>query len=248
MSVITPSAPAKYSSRLRNRFPVAERTLALQFDKPPGFAFRPGQWVDITLLHSFPTDAGGKVHGFSIASAPHEDSLMVATRLRDTAYKRELPKLSLRAEVQFEGPGGSLSLHNNPARAAVFLAGGIGVTPIRSILFYAAREKLPHRIVFFYSNHRPEDAPFLDELTALQQQNPNYTLVATMTQMDKSRGPWAGERGRIAQPLLAKHLSGLKSPVYYIVGPPGMVSGVHRLLNQTGVDDDDIRTEDFSGY
>ncbi len=248
MTGITPSTPAKYTTRLRNRFPVAERTLALQFERPAGFVFRPGQWVDITLLHSFPTDAGGKVHGFSIASAPHEDLLMVATRLRDTAYKRELPKLSLGAEVQIEGPGGSLALHNNPARAAVFLAGGIGVTPIRSILLYAVKEKLPHRIVFFYSNHRPEDAPFLDELTALQQQNPNYTLIATMTHMDKSGRAWTGERGRLAQPLLAKHLRGLKSPIYYVVGPPGMVNGVHQLLNQTGVDDDDIRTEDFGGY
>jgi ferredoxin-NADP reductase len=85
MRIDTPSPPAKYSTRLRNRFPVAERTLALQFDKPPGFVFRPGQWVDITLLHSFAADAGGKVHGFSIASAPHEDLLMVATRLRDTS-------------------------------------------------------------------------------------------------------------------------------------------------------------------
>lgn len=248
MAVITPSAPAKYSSRLRNRFPVAERTLALQFDKPSGFVFRPGQWVDITLLHSFPADTGGKVHGFSIASAPHEDLLMVATRLRDTAYKRELPKLPLGAEVQLDGPGGSLALHNNAARAAVFLAGGIGVTPIRSILAYAAREKLPHRIIFFYCNHRPEDAPFLDELTALQQQNTNYTLIPTMTQMDKSHQFWTGERGRLAQPLLTRYLTGLKAPIYYVVGPPGMVNGLRGLLIQTGVDEDDIRTEDFSGY
>ncbi len=243
-----PSPPAKYLSRLRNRWPVAERTMAFQFDKPPSFAFRPGQWMDITLLHSFAADPKGKVRGFSIASAPHEEQLMVATRLRETAFKRELARMPLNTEVQIEGPGGNLALHNNPARAAVFLAGGIGVTPVRSILFHAAREKLAHRIVFFYCNHRPEDAPFLDELTALQQRNPNYSLIATMTQMDKSRRPWTGERGRLAPALLAKHRAGLASPIYYVIGPPGMVNGLHRLLNQAGIDDDDIRTEDFGGY
>ena len=248
MATITSSAPAKYSTRLRDRFPVAERTMAFQFDKPAGFVFRPGQWMDITLLHSFPTDDKGKVRGFSIASAPHEERLMVATRLRDTAFKRELPKMALGTEVQIEGPGGSLALHNNPARAAVFLAGGIGVPPIRSILVHAAQEKLPHRIVVFFCNRRPEDAAFLEELTRLHEQNPRYSLVATMTQMDKSSRPWTGERGQITEALLKKYLGGVPSPIYYVVGPPGMVNGLHAVLNQIGIDDDDIRTEDFGGY
>jgi ferredoxin-NADP reductase len=76
----------------------------------------------------------------------------------------------------------------------------------------------------------------------------SFSLVATMTQIDQSRTSWTGERGRLAQPLLTRHLTGLKSPIYYIVGPPGMVNGLHRLLTQTGVDHDDTRTEDFSGY
>ncbi len=235
-------------TRLRNRFSVAERTMAFQFEKPAGFTFRAGQWMDITLLHPAESDAKGNVRGFSIASAPHEDLLLVATRLRDTAFKRELAQMPLSTEVQIEGPGGNLALHNNPARAAVFLAGGIGITPIRSILFRAAKDKLPHRILLFYSNRRPEDAPFLEELTRLQGENRNYTLVATMTQMDKSHRPWTGETGHFKPAMLSKHLGGAKSPIYYIVGPPGMVNGVHRLLNQVGVDDDDVRTEDFSGY
>ncbi|MCL5096937.1 MAG: FAD-dependent oxidoreductase [Candidatus Omnitrophica bacterium] len=240
--------PTKYLTRLKNRFAVAERTMAFQFEKPPHFTFRAGQWIDISLPHPSETDEKGNVRGFSIASAPQEDFLLVATRLRDSTFKRELAKMPLDSEVQIEGPGGSLALHNNPARTAVFLAGGIGVTPIRSILFRAAKEKLPHRIFFFYSNRRPEDAPFLEELTRLQQENPNYTLIATMTQMDKSPQPWTGETGYIDQAMLSKYLGTAQSPIYYVVGPPGMVVGLHNLLNQIGIDDDDIRTEDFGGY
>lgn len=237
-----------YLVKLKKRFLVAERTMAFQFEKPTGFTFRPGQWIDITLLEPSETDAEGDTRGFSITSAPHEDFLMVATRLRDTAFKRQLPHLPINTVVKIEGPGGDLRLHNNTAHEAVFLAGGIGITPIRSILLHAAREKFAHKIFVFFSNHRPEDAPFLEELTDLQKENPNYTLIATMTGMTKSARSWNGETARIGQSLLTKYLTDVKSPIYYVVGPMGMVNGVHEMLNKTGVDDDDIRREEFEGY
>src|ERR1700681_3585105 len=105
--------------------------------------------------------------------------------------------MPLGSAVKIEGPSGSLTLHNNVTRTAVLLAGGIGITPFRSIVFRAAKEKLPHRIFLFYSNRRPEDAPFLYELQALEKKNPNYKLVASMTEMSKSQRPWQGEAGLI---------------------------------------------------
>ena len=227
---------------------MTERTLALQFEKPAGFTFRPGQWIDITLLDPSETDAEGNTRGFSIASAPHDDFLMVVTRLRDTAFKRQLPDLPLNTVVKIEGPGGDLRLHNKTAHAAVFLVGGIGIAPAHSILLYAAQEKLAHRILVFFSNRRPEDAVFLEELADLQKENPNYTLIATMTDMTKSAHSWNGETARIGQALLSKYLTDVKSPIYYVVGPPGMVNGVHEMLNEAGVDDDDIRRDEFEGY
>ncbi len=244
----TQAAPATYLVKLKNRFSIAEGTMAFQFEKPGRFSFRAGQSVDITLIHPFDTDTKGNVRAFSLASAPYEDVLMVATRMRDTAFKRELARMALNTEVKIEGPGGNLTLHNNPSRTAVFLAGGIGVTPIRSILLRAAKEKLPHRILFFFSNRRPEDAPFLEELTKLQQENPNYKIIPTMTKMKESHQLWKGETGFINREMLAQYASGANSPIYYIVGPPAMVNGLHRMLNDSGVDDDDVRIEDFSGY
>ena len=113
--------------------------------------------------------------------------------MRDTAFKRVLKTMSPGTEVKIEGPFGNLTLHNNLARTAVLLAGGIGITPFRSMVFHAAKEKLAHRIVLFYSNRRPEDAPFLDELQALEHENPNYKLIATMTRMKNSGKHWRGE-------------------------------------------------------
>ena len=114
--------------------------------------------------------------------------------------------------------------------------------------FRAAREKLPHRIFLFYSNRRPEDAAFLEELQALEKQNPNYRFAPTMTGMTKSNRAWSGETGWINKQMLSRHLKDVQSPIYYIAGPPAMVKGLHTMLNESGIDDDDIRTEEFGGY
>jgi ferredoxin-NADP reductase len=237
-----------YLVKLQDRRQVAERTIAFQFEKPEGFAFKAGQSVDMTLINPSETDGEGNGRTFSIASAPDEGLLLVATRMRDTAFKRVLGVMPIGSQVKIEGPFGNLILHNSQARAAVFLAGGIGITPFRSILLRATREHLPHCLFCFYANRRPEDAPFLQELEALQRQNPRYTFVPTMTDMSQSGRSWQGETGVINQEMLAKHLNSAQLPIYYLAGPPGMVRAMRTLLHGMGVDDDDIRTEEFAGY
>ena len=234
--------------RLKERREVAEHTWAFRFEKPAGFAFKAGQYMDITLIHPPETDEEGDTRSFSIASGPHEDTLMIATRHRDTAFKRVLTAIPLNSEAKVEGPFGNLTLHNNVTRPAILLAGGIGITPFRSMVFRAAHEKLAQRIYLFYSNRRLEDAPFLEELRALEGDNPNYKFIGTMTAVDKARSSWKGESGYIDMEMISRHAKEATSPVFYIAGPPAMVTGLQKMLNKAGVDDDDIRTEEFSGY
>jgi ferredoxin-NADP reductase len=234
--------------KLRDRLEVAERTLAFQFEKPAAFTFKPGQYINLTLLDPPETDTEGNVRTFSIASAPGEPTLMVATRMRDSAFKRVAGRMPLGTEVRLEGPFGNLTLHGDATRPAAFLAGGIGITPFRSILVHAAKARLPHRLFLFYSNRRPEDAAFLDELQALQQENPNYTFVGTMTAMERSERPWLGETGHMNRTMLAQVLNGVARPIFYIAGPPQMVSGLHAMLNGAGVTNSVVRTENFVGY
>ena len=234
--------------KLQDRLEVAERTLAFRFEKPGAFTFKPGQYINLTLLDPPETDAEGNVRTFSIASAPGEQTLMVATRMRDSAFKRVAGRMPLGTEVRLEGPFGNLTLHADATRPAAFLAGGIGITPFRSIVVHAAKARLPHRLFLFYSNRRPEDAAFLDDLQALQEDNPNYTFIGTMTAMENSQRPWLGETGHLNQTLLAPVLNGVARPLFYIAGPPQMVSGLHAMLNGAGVSDRDIRTESFTGY
>jgi ferredoxin-NADP reductase len=205
---------------LTKREEIAEGTMAFHFANPADFQFRAGQSMDLTLLNPPETDAEGNSRAFSIASAPFDNDLMIATRMRDTAFKRVLRKASPGLQVKIDHPGGSFVLHRKSEKPAVFLAGGIGITPFLSIIRQAGHDKSPHLIYLFYSNRRPEDAAFLDLLSEATKQNPNFHLIATMTEMDKSHREWKSETGFINKEMLAKHLPSLQGPIYYLAGPP----------------------------
>jgi ferredoxin-NADP reductase len=237
-----------YASRLLNKVEVAEGTIAFHFEKPTGFDFKPGQSADLTLPNPPETDAEGNVRTFSIASAPFEDQLMFATRMRDTAFKRSLKKMPLGTVVKMDSAMGSFTLHKNSAKPAVFLAGGIGVTPFSSIVRQADHDRAPHKLYLFYSNRRREDAPFVEVLQNLEKTNPQFRFIATMTEMRRSKKTWNGETGRIDQEMLSKYLNELRGPIYYVAGPPALVSGMRKMLVASGVDEDDIRSDEFSGY
>jgi ferredoxin-NADP reductase len=239
---------ATHRVKLKSRREIAEGTMAFHFEKPPGFDFKAGQALAWTLIDPPEIDDEGGVRNFSIASAPVEPDLMIATRMRDTAFKRVLKNMPLGTEVRIVGPFGSLTLRHNAARPAVFLAGGIGITPFRSMLRQAAEQKLPHHLFLFYSNRRPEDAAFLEELEELEKENSNYKFIGTMTEMPRSNRVWRGETGYINQEMLAKYIGDLAAPIYYIAGPPELVAAMEQTLSDAGVNSDDVRAEEFAGY
>ena len=247
-AVLTAGQMASQTSKLIRREEVAEGTMAFHFEKPSGFKFKAGQFADVTLIDPPETDAEGNTRTFSIASPPFENELVFTTRMRDTAFKRSLKKVPLATEVKIGSAAGSFTLHKNRAKPAVFLAGGIGITPFLSIVRQAHHDRLPHKLYLFYSNRRPEDAPFLDTLQNLEKTNPNFHLICTMTEMSKSKKEWKGEIVPIDQEMLSRHLATLQGPIYYSAGPPAMVAGMKEMLVRAGIDEDDIRTEDFAGY
>ena len=237
-----------YKVKLTEKREVAEGTMAFHFEKPEGFVYKAGQFAECTLINPAETDAEGNTRLFSFASAPYENELMFATRMRDTAFKRVLKAMELGTELSLNAPHGSFTLHEDMCFPAVFLTGGIGVTPVRSIVLQAMHDDLPHRILVFYSNRGPEDAAFLDELMECQNSNPNYTFIGTMTEMEKSNREWHGETGFIDKAMLLKFMSDLTLPIYYVDGPPAMVKAMRQLLSEAGVEKGNIRTEEFSGY
>lgn len=237
-----------YESTLLGRTEVAEGTMAFQFEKPKGFVFKPGQYIDLTLLGSQPGSSTGMTHTFSIASSPSDEEILVTTRMRNTVFKQALSTLPIGSGARIEGPMGSFGLHNNTARPGVFLAGGIGIAPFLSMVSHATAQKLRHPIVLFYANRYLEDAAFIDELWKLERANPRFRFVPTLTRMTNNHGGWKGKTGHISSEMLSTHVGSVRGPIYYIAGPPTMVAATRRTITEVGVDEDDIRTEEFAGY
>ena len=233
---------------------IASGTNVFHLSKPDGFEYEPGQTIDLTLLEPKEMDAEGPVRTFSLVSAPHEPELMFATRMRDSAFKRALKNAPPGMELAWDGPYGSFIMHRNPAKPAVFLAGGIGITPFMSMIKQAHHNKLPHQIYLYHSNHTPEDSPFLADLTEFAKQNPQFHYIPTMTDLDaslrlsKAGSDWLGERGIIDKAMLDRHATGLQAPVYYLAGPASFVTGMRKMLVESGADEDSIRFEEFPGY
>ncbi len=227
---------------------IADGTMSFSFEKPEGFEYRAGQFADYTLIDPPESANESDTRGFTLASAPFEPYLTAATRLRDSGFKRALAGMPMGTEVLLDAPYGSFTLPHDTTRPVVFLAGGIGITPVRSIVLQAAHDHAGHNITAFYSNRRPEDAAFLDELTAISEIEDGFTSIATMTAPETSRKQWSGETGHIDTAMLSRHLDDLTAPVYYLCGPATMVKALREVLTSAGVDDDDIRTEEFTGY
>lgn len=222
--------------------------MEFEFERPFDFNYKAGQTIDVTLIDPSETDDEGNKRTFSLVSAPHEATLKVATRMRDTAFKRVLKAMPEDMPVSIDGPFGSFVLHEKTERPAVFLSGGIGITPFRSIISDATERMLVHQMYLFFSNRRPEDAAFLHELQSFERQNENFTLVATMTDMEKSAQTWTGEVGYIDAAMLQRYVPAASKPVYYLAGPLAMVSALRTVLQDSGVSNDDIRFEEFAGY
>jgi ferredoxin-NADP reductase len=237
-----------YKVRLTKKEYVAENTMAFHFEKPSDFYFKPGQYLDVTLIDPAETGPEGNKRSFSIASSPEEDHLTVVTRMRDTAFKRVLQATPLSGEVEVEGPFGYFTLHHNPKKPAVLLAGGIGIAPFLSMIRHATRQKLLHLLFLFYSNRRPEGTAFLRTLQQLEGENTNLHFIPTMTAIEKSQQEWDRETGFIDRKMLDRYLKDFRGPIYYVAGSPPMVAAMRQMLATVPVDPDDIISEDFLGY
>src|SRR5919108_3681771 len=141
-------------------------------------------------------DPKGPIRHFTIASSPTEDFLMISTRIRDTPYKKRLSSLEKRVSVKVKGPEGRFVLHEDYSKPAVFLSGGIGVTPFRSMIKHATDKQLPIKILMFDSNRNQENILYKKEFDEWADANKNFNAVYTITENEdggkQSSSSWKG--------------------------------------------------------
>lgn len=238
----------RYHSRLLRREVVAEQTILCHVERPEGMEFEAGQYVEVGVVDPPFTDAQGGSRSMSIASAPHEPELAVLMRVRDSAYKRSMAAIPIGAPLFLEGPADDLGLRRVDGRHLVLVAGGVGVAPFMSLLREVEHGGGELQATLFYSNRRPEDAPWLGELEALLRGIPGFRYFPTMTRMPESTLPWAGETGRLGVSLFERHLPALVGPRYFISGSTLLVSALCQELEHAAVPPRDIRIEMYAGY
>jgi len=237
-----------YVIKLKKRIELAHNTVGFVFDKPTDFTFIPGQFGGFVLNHPDEKQAKNKIRSLTLVNPPYASEIMFATRIRDSVYKNFLMQMPLGTELKLNAAFGSFTLHKDTAIPAVYICGGIGVAPARCVALQATKDQLQQKIVLFYSNRRPEDAPFFHELIELQQENPYYQCIATMTNIQDSEISWQGETGYIDHAMLARYIPDLTLPIYYVCGPSRMVVAVRKILLDAGVEEEKIQTEEFPGY
>jgi len=210
------------------------------------FEYQPGQYVFYELdALDFPDERGNRRH-FTISSSPTEKGIvMFTTRMRGSGFKETLRHAPLGYELSLGTLLGQFVIPEGETRHHVFIAGGIGVTPYRSILRHAVDAKKPIDALMLYFNHSSADIVFQQELGEISRQMPTFSLVNVLSSPEPG---WKGEKGKLDEALLRRWVPNLGQQLFWISGPPPMVIASKELLRQTGVADESIRTDSFAGY
>jgi len=237
-----------YTATLKERREYAGDVVYLEFERPADYTFAAGQWCFLELPKAEFSDERGLRRHLSITSAPEEAHLGFATKISESAFKQTLAALRPGARIQVETPKGKLALPADPALPVCFLAGGIGITPFRSLAMHSARAATGHNITLLYSSRTPEEAIFLEEFQELAKQDDPFRFVATMTRVDGSGQPWEGRRGRMDSQMIREEFPEWQRGAFYVAGPPNMVGATLELLAELDVPEERVSVEKFSGY
>jgi ferredoxin-NADP reductase len=222
----------------------AENAASFFFQPESSLQFRAGQYLRYTLPHSDP-DNRGVTRNFSIASSPEEPLIRLTTRLstRGSSFKQALCRLQPGAIVESSGPFGSF-VYADSDLSPVFIVGGIGITPVRSILGDLSCRTPRVSATLLYSN-TTQDIPFRADIDGLSAHWPELHVVYTLTRPGPS---WEGPTGRITGPVIEEHVGDLHRAFFFVSGPSAMVDAMRAILADSGVDANRVKREAFPGY
>jgi len=219
--------------------------------------YKAGQFAFFDIGEVY-NDSKGPIRHFTISSSPTEDFIMLSTRIRDSPYKQRLASLEKGAKVKVRGPQGEFVIHEDYSKTAIFVSGGIGVTPFRSMIKYATDMQLPLKIIMFDSNKNKESVLFKKEIDEWTSQNKNISIIYNLTEeknpQEQQSSPmdiWKGEYGRIDKAMILRYVdsSTLKDSLFYICGPPNMLKAMKSLIQEElKIPEEKIKVEEFTGY
>ena len=216
---------------------IAENSVEVVFERPRGFEYRAGQYIQVGLRSLLYRDPKGSSRVLSVSYSPHDRvTLAVAFRESDSGFKRTLRQLVPGSEVLIEGPHGFHTLPRDLTRPLVVVAGGIGVVPFVSMVRYLTESgiRISVPMTFLYANGTIERAAFLDELRKTAARFPGFAFRHRLGIIDRG--------------FLERNVHDPRGCAWHVSGPPAMVCHVRNLLFHLHVDEARICYEEFSGY
>lgn len=222
---------------------ITQTVMSLILEKPAGYNYLPGQFIVITIPVD-DCDARCNKRNFSLVSSPTDEYLQIATRRGVSRFKQTYENISPDTIVKISPPLGKFTLNEDSKIKAVMLSGGIGITPLHSLLKYATAKRLSKQITFIYSNSKKDDIPFKKDLDDYAKNNPHLSLNYTITD-DPS---YEGLKGRITDVMIKKIVPEFRSCEFYVCGPPSMVETFRGILKNMNIAPERIKFEQFTGY
>lgn len=217
------------------------------FNIPKSFSFLPGQYFEWTLGHRRP-DSRGVRRYFTISSSPTEKDIKLGVRIENTkgsSFKNSLLELSPGQKIYAGVLSGDFTLPKNQNEKLVFIAGGIGVTPFRSMAKYIIDKKEKRDIVLFFSNSEPESFVYKD---VFKNAEPFGLKTIPVLTKNFENINWTGYKGRLTAEIIKKEVPDYVARTYYLSGPISMVEGYKKLLGKLGIKSHKIITDYFPGF
>lgn len=233
----------KVNLRLKSKEQIGKNIIKFNFEPSIPVNFQAGQFLEWTLSHKNP-DSRGTRRYFTIASSPTETSLMMASKFYDpvpdgkglSTFKKALQVLNPGDELTSSYLGGEFTLPQDKDKKLVFIAGGIGVTPFRSMIKWLIDKKETRDTIFLYSNKSADEIVFKDIFEKGEKFGVRTIYVNTKKQ------------GYIDEKLIKRQVPDFKERMFYVSGPEPMVQSFEKMLKNMGIAKSNIKRDYFPGY
>ncbi|HET8574729.1 MAG TPA: FAD-dependent oxidoreductase [Candidatus Paceibacterota bacterium] len=212
-----------------------ENITTFVFEPSEALGWQAGQFLHYTLPHENMDDRGNE-RWFTISSAPFEKNVQITTRHAEkgSSFKNALFAMNPSDTIEADGPEGEFVI-GNPSEKVVMIAGGIGITPFRSMLAELDHAGTPIKAKLLYAN-RDEHFVFKEELDQIAAKHPDFTIHYVV------------DPERIDENLIRNEVSDLTGPLFLVSGPKPMVLAFQDMLVSWGAPEDHVKRDSFPGY
>lgn len=227
----------RFSLSLKAKEKLAKDIYLFSFPKPSNFTFIPGQYFEWTLPHK-KTDSRGNRRFFTISSSPTEEKLSIAVKFYENSstFKNKLLSFSKGDKIIATRLSGGFTLPKNTNEPMVFIAGGVGITPFRSMVQYIVDKNIKVDIILIYINKTKEEVVFEDLFTKAEKNGVKTTYFLTE------------QKGHLNKEEILKIVPDFSKRKFYLSGPQLMVQNLKDMILNLGVKRSSIKTDFFPGY